>query len=345
MKIIYTLLFLFLTICILTNSELSLAYALLGLNLWFEKMIPALLPFMILSGIMIRMNLTRNFSRILYLVVNPIYHVSPNTCYAMIMGFLCGFPMGAKTAADLLKRGMINEREARFLLAFCNNVGPVYFCSFVLPLLERKLVLPYVFGMYGIPLLYGFFLRYTKYADISVKSSYYLPAQFPKLRTYNIRQITLRNDNQYTDAAKTSEKNTSKGPGKNTDKHLLLQLLNEIDDSITSSIQSILNLGGYMILFSLLNLPFHIFCGKTPVWLAPLFEITGGLKLSGSRFPLYALLLLPFGGLSCIAQTHSCIKGTSLSVTEYILHKIILTVLTGFYYLIWFLLLPSCFLC
>lgn len=50
---ILTLLFLLLLGCILTNSQISLSYAAMGLNLWFEKMIPSLLPFMILSGTMV----------------------------------------------------------------------------------------------------------------------------------------------------------------------------------------------------------------------------------------------------------------------------------------------------
>lgn len=306
MKILYTVLFLLFTVCILTNSQLSLAYALMGLQLWFDKMIPALLPFMILSGIMIRMNLTKIFSKVVYPFIRPLYHVSENVCYAMIMGFLCGFPMGAKTVSDLLKRGMISLREAEFLLAFCNNIGPVYFCSFVLPLLGRKLVLPYVIGMYGLPLLYGLALRYTRYQDISLMQnalSSSVPTPFPKTK-----------------------------------------LLNEVDDAINSSIQSILSLGGYMILFNLLNLIPHMLIGETPVFLAPLFEITGGLKLSEGRLPLYALLLLPFGGLSCIAQTFSCIKGTDLSLSDYVVHKVVLTVLTMLYYLGWFLLFPDCFL-
>lgn len=306
MKILYTVLFALFTVCILTNSQLSLAYALMGLQLWFDKMIPALLPFMILSGIMIRMNLTKIFSKAVYPFIRPLYHVSENVCYAMIMGFLCGFPMGAKTVSDLLKREMISSREAEFLLAFCNNIGPVYFCSFVLPLLGRKLVLPYVFGMYGLPLLYGLALRYTRYKDIT--------------------------------AAENCISSTVSTPLPKT------KLLNEVDDAINSSIQSILSLGGYMILFNLCNLIPHILIGKTPVFLAPLFEITGGLKLSGGKFPLYALLLLPFGGFSCIAQTFSCIKGTELSLSNYVIHKVLLTILTMLYYLGWFLLFPDYFL-
>lgn len=303
MKIIYTLLFLLITGCILTHSKLSLSYAMIGLDLWFNKMVPSLFPFMILSGVMIRMNLTKFFSKLLSPILRPLYRVSENVCYAMIMGFLCGFPMGAKTISDLLKRNMITVQEAQFLLAFCNNIGPVYFCGFVLPLLNRVLVLPYLFGMYGLPLLYGLFLRYTFYRDIHSNS------------------LT---DNYIPNASKN--------------------LLNEIDEAITSSIQSILVLGGYMIFFNLLNLLPHIVLGVTPVYLAPLFEITGGLMITNGKLPLYGLLLLPFGGLSCIAQTNSCIKGTGLSLADYTIHKVILVFLTGIYYLGWFLLSPASFL-
>ncbi len=329
MKLVYTIAFLLIIACILTHSQLGIGYSLLGLNLWFEKMIPALFPFMILSGIMIRMHLTENFSKLLYPVIRPVYKVSRNACYAMIMGFFCGFPMGAKTIADLLKRNMLSIQEAEFLLSFCNNIGPVYFCGFVLPLLGRNLLLPYVFGMYGIPLIYGFLLRKTLYRHLNLSKT--------SLPTTAITETPPA----LQDAASTS------GSGQSVKVAVPQNLLYEIDDAVNSSIQSILSLGGYMILFNLLNLPFHIVCGKAPVFLAPLLEITGGLKLSAGISPqnvLYMLLLLPFGGLSCIAQTNSCIKGTGLSLTTYTIHKIALTIFTGIYYLLWFLLSPSSFL-
>ena len=115
---------------------------------------------------MIRMNLTERFVGLLHPLLHRIYGTSRNGSYTIIMGFLCGFPMGAKTVDDLYARGMVTKREAEYLLAFCNNIGPVYFCSFVLPLLNRQAVLPYLFGMYGIPLLYGLVLRCTRYRDL-----------------------------------------------------------------------------------------------------------------------------------------------------------------------------------
>ena len=99
------LLFLVLTVCILTNSSLSLAYATLGLELWFKKMIPALLPFMILSGVMVRLKLTEKMSMALFPLLGPVYRVRKNVVYCMMLGFLCGFPMGAKVTSELLERG------------------------------------------------------------------------------------------------------------------------------------------------------------------------------------------------------------------------------------------------
>lgn len=318
-----TLLFLLLSGCILTHSQLSLSYAGMGLELWFRNMIPSLLPFMILSGIMIRMNLTEKAAMILYPAVRPVYKVRKNVCYAMLTGFLCGFPMGAKTVDDLYSRQMITKREAEYLLAFCNNIGPVYFCSFVLPLLGRKLILPYLFGMYGIPLLYGTILRRTLYRD--------LPLPHEKNNTA-VSLVCCEAPSE----ERAALQNGSLGLGQ--------KLLAETDHAIQSSLQSILSLGGYMILYNLLNLIPHILLGHPLRLLSPLLEITGGLKLLGDSLPLYSFLALSFGGLSCIAQTYSCIGNSDLSIGNYILHKVILTALNGIFYLCWFQISPASFL-
>lgn len=327
------LLFLVLTFCILTHSPLSLTYASLGLELWFRKMIPSLLPFMILSGIMVRLKLTEKMAMALFPVLGPVYRVRKNVVYCMMLGFLCGFPMGAKVTADLLEREMLTEKEAEYLLAFCNNIGPVYFCSFVLPLLGRQLILPYLFGMYGIPLLYGLFLRYTVFRDTLAPEPRFFGGKQGKTLVPDTAGIKGSRSSQLHICAVDKE-----------GKQFGLRLLEAVDESIVTSLQSILTLGGYMILFNLLNLAPHLLLGREPSLLAPILEITGGLSMLGGGLPLYSLLVLSFGGLSCIAQTYSCIKGTGLSVAAYIRHKIILTLLNGCFYLCWFLLAPASFL-
>lgn len=304
---------LFLIGCILTHSALSLSYASMGLELWFTKMIPTLLPFMILSGIMVRMQLTEKLAMLIYPVVGPIFRVRKNVCYCMMMGFLCGFPMGARVISELYVRQMITKREAEFLLSFCNNIGPVYFCSFVLPLLERKLIFPYLFGMYGIPLLYGLILRFTVFRDLEMNP----------LKIHYGTGLCCCEEKQ---------------------RNTMERLLKETNEAVFASLQSMLILGGYMILFNLLNLVPHIILGHQVFLTAPLLEITGGLIQLKDTLPLYSLLTLSFGGLSCIAQTYSCISETDLSICNYILHKVFLTFLNGMFYLCWSLLDPASFL-
>ena len=321
MTLIYITIFFILFACILTHSEISLYYALSGLNLWYNKMVPALLPFMILSSIMIRMKLTEKFASLFYPIIHPIFKVSKNACYAIVLGFLCGFPMGAKVIGELYQNQMINKREGEFLLAFCNNIGPVYFCSFVLPLLHRKLLLPYLLGMYGIPLFYGWILRNTKYRDLDM--------------LFNSSSI------HSTELAICSS-NSSKMLDKSTKTYG--NILEHIDGAVHTSLQSILALGGYMILFNILNLLPHVLLGTSIPILAPILEITSGLSVLKDTLPVYTLIILPFGGLSCIAQTYSCIQNTPLSISKYVLHKIILTSFTAAYYLLWYLLSPNGFL-
>lgn len=304
-KILGVFFFVFLTFCMLTNSSLSLAYAALGLRLWYEKMVPVLFPFMVLSGTLIRMGLVESLIRPIRPFFGKLFRISDPAVYTILMGFLCGFPMGARTTAELRNRQELSVSEGQYLLAFCNNFGPVYFLGFVLPLLHRTLKLPYLMGMYGIPVIYGLFLRYTVY------------------------RMRLQDTSMVSQPATKSSVRAS--------------LPDALDDAVNAAGLSILHLGGYMIFFNLLNLLPGLILRQSQL-LAPLLEITGGLQMLADRYPLYTLLLLPFGGLSGIAQTAGCIRNTGLSLKKYIIHKLVLTLLTTFYYLGWRLLSPDTFL-
>ncbi|MBR1852233.1 MAG: hypothetical protein IJ794_03505 [Lachnospiraceae bacterium] len=313
-KLLTLILFLFLTFCILTNPALSLSFAGNGLVLWYDKMIPALLPFMILSGTLIRMGLTEGFTTLVYPLVGPIYRVSRNVCYVMLMGFMCGFPMGAKCVSDLYLRGGLTKREAAYLLAFCNNIGPVYFVSFALPVIGcNKLVLP-LLGMYGLPLLYGFFLRYTSYCDLDYCKLIHYDGSIESAQ--NVRTMHSAQNSQPLQHMQNSQ-----------------SLLPALDEAIHASIQSMLMLGGYMILFNLLMLVPYLYGKRWFPYLAPILEITGGLAVLENSLPIYSLILLPFGGLSCIAQTYTCMKDTDLPLWDYVQHKLLLTAITACYYL------------
>ena len=154
----YTCLAFLITAVILLFPADCLSFALKGLNLWFERMIPTLFPFMVLSGVIIRMDLTDAFVKMLNPILGGLFRIRPACVYGMLVGFLCGFPMGAHVAAQLYEQGQISKAEAAYLLSFCNNIGPVYFLSFVMSVLSLGKPAPFLFGMYGLPFLYGLLL-------------------------------------------------------------------------------------------------------------------------------------------------------------------------------------------
>ena len=310
-RFLFTALALYLIVLMLRHPALSLEYASTGLNLWLTKMVPTLLPFMILSGIVIRMDLTENFVRLLHPLLHRLYGTSKNGSYTIIMGFLCGFPMGARIVGELYESGRLSREESAKLLYFCNNIGPIYFLSYVVPMLaiERPL-LPFLI-MYGIPMLYGLVLFRV------------LPL-FQRRDT--AQNITMLHSHGISDDSNIdiTYKNLTRMP-----------LLAAIDASVISGLVGIAKLGGYMVFFNLLNIvfvPFHHVSTDLLGLYRCILEITSGIDYSGHSLYCAILILLPFGGFSCIAQTYSMISRTDLSVRTYVFHKIIQTALTALCY-------------
>ncbi len=282
------LFFLILILFILTQSDISLYYAFHGLTLWYGKMVPSLLPFMIVIGVCIRQNITGKMVSIFKPVLYPLFRCRNEVLYCIIVGFLCGFPMGAKVTTQMYQSRQLSKTESEYLLSFCNNIGPVYCLSFVVPLLGIKNVPVFLGIMYGVPLLYGLILRYTLFR-----------------KDMNTELTSAQNF--------YSERES---------------VLCSLDQSIQNSIQSITMLCGYMIFFNLLNLLPHILCPGLLTYIAPVLEITGGLGMLKDDNVMLSLIALSFGGLSCLAQTYSTIRESDLSFGNYILHRLVLTILS-----------------
>ena len=320
-RLLFTLLSLYLIVLLLRYPTLSLEYASTGLNLWLKKMVPTLLPFMILSGIMIRMDLTESFVTLLHPMLHRLYGTSKNGSYTIIMGFLCGFPMGARIIGELYETGRLSREESSRLLYFCNNIGPIYFLSYVVPMLaiDRPLI-PFLL-MYGIPLLYGLVL----FSILPLFRILCRPSE--QSRCHNTQEYPSSSydgtQNVYSEQTKSSR----------------MPLLAAIDASVLSGLIGIAKLGGYMVFFNLLNIVFEPFSNSGTNLLNVyrcILEITSGIDYSGQSIFYAILILLPFGGFSCISQTYSMISRTDLSVRSYVFHKLIQTAITALcYYVIY----------
>ena len=233
-------------------------------------------------------------SRLVRPILRPLFGISDYGSFALLVGFLCGYPMGSKVTADLKREGKITVNEASYLLSFCNQTSPMFLISYIfyIHLKRPDLLFPGMLLVEGVPILMSIPFR-----------KIYCPA--------------------VTSSA------SSPSP------HFAWNML---DDSIMQSFETITKIGGYIIIFSVFlqfgkELPFtHPLL--TFLFL-PSLEITNGIALicnSGVPTDLAFVLatgLASFGGWCSVAQTYSMIRGSGLSIGDYIAKKLIITGITS----------------
>lgn len=114
------------TIALVCSPDTALEAAANAYKICENTVIPSLFPFFVCSNLLTAIGATVYLSRMLRPVMKPIFGVSENSALAVIMGFVSGYPVGAKTAAALKGKGLITKNEGEKLLAFCNNSGPLF---------------------------------------------------------------------------------------------------------------------------------------------------------------------------------------------------------------------------
>lgn len=271
-----------------------------GLMLWFLNVLPTLLPFIIVSNMMIMLNIACKISRILYPLLGKLFRVSPNGCYPILIGFLSGLPMGAKSTADLVEAKRIDRNEGFFLLSMCNNASPVFIMSYVA---ANQLKMPEL----------RFVLFAIIYGSSVISAILY--------RTFlNHRKKIIR-------AAETGKKNIEIHSGY-TSVRFSFDIL---DMSILNGFEVITKIGGYIILFSILAQIINQIGTGFGLYKAiamGILEITTGidqickLSLDSNIKIVLASVLTSFGGLSGLAQTKSVLGKSRLSIKSYITVKL-----------------------
>ncbi len=99
-----------------------------GLRLCGRSVIPALFPFMAASTMLVSMGFGQWAAPRLAGLMN-LYRLPGPAGSALLLGLVGGYPIGARTAAELHKAGLLTAEEAERLLGFCNNSNPVFLVS------------------------------------------------------------------------------------------------------------------------------------------------------------------------------------------------------------------------
>lgn len=263
-----------------------------GLLLWFQVVFPTLFPFMLVSGLMLSGGGLVVISRIFGRLFSTLFATSPNGSFAVIAGFLCGYPMGAKVSADLVRSGRISRDEGAYLLSFCNNTSPIFIMNFIVwkTFDREELMIPTLLILIGVPAFLSLFFR----------------------------RFYLKGRKKFSDLSDKKKNN--------------VKLLNfeMLDSCLADSFESIVKVGLYIIFFSILiALPGKLSAGHPLLaGILPALEMTNGILMIHKAAPdltvSYPLILglTSFGGFCSAAQTKCMLKAASLPILPYIIQKL-----------------------
>ena len=85
--------------------------------------------FLAVSGLLVSLGFGAWLSPCLRGLMGPLFRLPGQAAGALVLGLVGGYPIGARTAAELYRQGELTRSEALRLLAFCNNSNPVFLVS------------------------------------------------------------------------------------------------------------------------------------------------------------------------------------------------------------------------
>lgn len=325
-KNILSIIFLSFTLCLLIFSKTNLSAVKSGLLLWANQVVPSLFPFFVSTELLMHTNIVSQLGFLLNRYMKPLFNIRGEGAFAFIMGIISGYPVGAKIASTFRTNNICSKEECERLLSFTNNSGPLF-----------------IIGTVGISMFkntsIGILLFITHLlACISVGIIF----RFWKYNNSGTNKISLKSNSTYS-----------------TNKQISFSNLGEIlSESITSSISTILVIGGFIVIFSSIisilkasgilngisNLVspiftiLHIDTSFASPLISGFLEITNGINLISNihckKLSINIILtafLLGFGGVSILLQVLSITSKTDLSIKPYIYGKLLHGLLAALY--------------
>lgn len=306
-----------------------------GMEMWWDVVFPSLLPFFIVSELLIGFGVVKVIGILFEPFMRPLFRVPGLGGFVWAMGLASGYPAGAKLTARLRQEKQLTKFEAERLSAFTNFSNPLFMFGAV------------SIGFFHMPSL-GLLLAISHYAG-------------------NFFVGLVMRFHGHDEGTKTKNKrNLKKGLSvRNAFNFLHAQRLRDqrplgklIGDAVYSSVTTLLMIGGFIILFSVIhkiftllhltsllssslgyllaqiNLPPEI----SRALVAGFFEITlGSQTASQIHAPLMfkvaaTSFVLAFSGFSVQAQVASILADTDIDFKPFFfarcLHGIFAAALT-----------------
>lgn len=310
------------TVFLLVFSNDNLSSAKNGIYLWYNSVLPSLLPFFIATELIAYTNLIPILGKFLNHIMRPIFNVPGEGAFALILGVISGYPVGAKMVANLKEAGICSNVEAERLIAFTNNSGPLFIIGTVGIgiFLDSKIGFLLLFTHILSALTVGFLFRFWKRNSELNKKNAVFKIQQNSVSFCNLGEVLYK--------------------------------------SIFNSIVSVVMIGGFVVLFSviinmlfqskilyvisfLLEPIFSVF-GMSSVTLIGL--ITGFIEVTNGLFYIAEInsisiylktyitaFLLGFGGFSVLLQVLSITSKAQISIKPYFIGKLLQGIISIIY--------------
>ena len=329
-NMILPILFVFFAISLVLFSSSNLSAAQNGLTLRATSVMPSLFPFFVATELLSYTNIVRILGRFLNKLMKPLFNVRGEGSFAFLMGIISGYPVGAKIACNFRESNICSKDECERLLAFTNNSGPLF-----------------IIGTVGIKMFgssyIGFLLLITHILaciSVGICFRFWKTASFSTSFASNSINVTVPSN------------------------RVRLSNLGEvISKSITNSISTILNIGGFIVIFSIIisilkhsnfiiffkpALEFlHIPSNIAESFILGIVEITNGIfaisSISLKKISINIILtafLLGCGGISVLLQVWSIVSKTDLSIKPYVIGKILHGIFAAVYTFLFILIFP-----
>jgi len=329
---------LFLVISIISFPKQAFESSLRGLSIWWDVVFPSLLPFFITAELLIGFGVVHFLGVLLEPFMRPLFRVPGVGGFVLSMGISSGNPMGAKLTVRLREQKILTRFEAERLVSITSTSGPLFMIGAV---------------------AVGFFQDVT--LGILIAASHYLAAFFVGLvmrfHHYDEKVKEERKDEQSPlmyRALKAMHR------ARIEDGRTLGSIMGE---AVMSSVQTLLLIGGFIIMFSVIinimnivgisNILSFVFSFILLIFgldlqlslplVAGFFEMTLGAQLTSEApsVPMVhkvaiAGVIIAWSGLSVHAQVASLLAKTDIRYKPYLLSRLLHALFAGCWtYILW----------
>ncbi|GGD19188.1 sporulation integral membrane protein YlbJ [Pontibacillus salipaludis] len=315
---------LFIAFSLIRFPDQALEASIRGLNMWWEIVFPSLLPFFITAELLIGFGVVRFIGILFEPIMRPIFRVPGVGSFVWAMGMASGYPSGAKLTARLRQEKQLTRIEAERLVSFTNASNPLFIFGAV------------SVGFFHDPTL-GILLAASHYVGntlVGICMRFYGREHTPT-RDRSREKITLKKAFLALHQTRLEEPRPF---GK------------FFGDAVLSSIQTLLMIGGFIIMFSVFNKLLFL-VGITPIiaggigilfqmitlpqeltlpFISGLFEITLGSQMTAQAENSVLLqqvicvsFILAFNGFSVQAQVASILADTDIRFRPYFFARIL----------------------